>query len=99
MKMNYKANKKQFIGSSDIASLTIRIPRNAFILDFGKDGNYYAYVIDESYEIPEHYQCVGQGNSWLKIYDDEELVRTFKADEILIYRAGEMGCIIQTINH
>lgn len=95
---NYKDCEQVFIGSSDIASLTLRSPMEATILNFGEDGDYQAYIIDnKDVEIPSHYSLVTEFETWLKIYDDEELTQRFNADKIEIYRAGEMGCIIRLL--
>lgn len=66
-------------------------------LDFGEDGSYMAYVVDEDAEIGAHYKKVADFKHWLKIYDDDELTYRVNAQEINIYRAGDFGCIIQTI--
>lgn len=66
-------------------------------LDFGEDGSYMAYVVDEDAEIGAHYKKVADFKHWLKIYDDDELTYRINAQEINIYRAGDFGCIIQTI--
>jgi hypothetical protein len=67
------------------------------VLDFGEDGVYGAYIIDENTEIGSHYSKVATFNDWLKIYDDDELTYKVYAEEINIYRAGDFGCIIQVI--
>ena len=95
---NYKNYKKVYIGESDIASLTLRAPTKAHILKFGSDGCYEAYIVDGKAEIGNHYKLDFTCNHWLKIYDDFELVKTFKADEIKVYTVGSFGCIIQLIN-
>lgn len=92
---NYKDYEKVFIGGSNIASLTLRSPIDATVLNFGEDNNYLAYVVDAEAEIGEHYKKVYECENWLKIYDDDGLVKEFKADKIEVYRAGEMGCIIR----
>ena len=94
---NYKNYEKQFIGSSDIASLTLRAPRKAMLLDFGQDARYSAYVVDEECEIPEHYTLVAEAENWMKVYDDDQLTAEFRANRIEVYRAGEMGCLIRLI--
>lgn len=100
---NYKDFEKEYIGSSDIASLIlVGIGENEIGLDlkelhFGGDGSYKAYIVDQKdVEIGSHYQKVAEFTHWLKIYDDIELVKRFRADHIIVYRAKEMGCIIQT---
>lgn len=99
---SYNDFEKQYIGSSDIASLIlvgykegegfITIP-----LQFGQDDSYNAYIVEGEAEIGSHYEKRAEFNSWLKIYDDEELVKSFKGNKIIVYRAAEMGCIIQII--
>lgn len=99
---NYKEFERTYIGSSDIASLILVGCRNneglkTATLDFGEDGDYRAYVIDSEVKIGSHYRKVATFNHWLKIYDDDKLTLRFDAKEINIYRAGDFGCIIQTI--
>jgi len=98
---NYKEFEKEYIGSSDIASLIlVGCGENSLKLKelhFGGDGSYQAYVVDRETEIPKHYKKAEEFNIWLKIYDDEELVKEFEADKIEVYRAGEMGCIVKLI--
>ena len=106
---NYKTDyEKHYIGTSDIASLLLVAfdsdLRSEF-LNFGKDGSYYAYVVDEECEIPEHYTLKhsfkrsddSSCSCWLKIYDDDQVICQFRAAEIKIYRAGEQGAIVQLI--
>lgn len=95
--MNYKDYKNEYIGDSDIASLTLRCPDSASILNFGEDGSYYAYVVDKNAEIGSHYREVYRCKYWLRIYDDSSLAKKFYGEEIIIYRAGDFGCIIQII--
>ena len=99
----YKDFGKQYIGSSDIASLILvgcnknKKELQLKELHFGGDGSYRAYIVYGNAEIGKHYKKVEEFNSWLKIYDDEELVREFNGEKIIVYRAAEMGCIIQVI--
>lgn len=98
----YKDFKKQYIGSSDIASLILAGYKDGegFIttpLHFGQDRSYSAYIVEGEAEIGSHYEKRAEFDTWLKIYDDEELVKTFDAKKIIVYRAAEMGCIIQVI--
>lgn len=88
---------KVYIGASDIASLTARSVFDVYNLSFGEDGTYSAYECFGDVEIGEHYSKVFSGKSWLKIYDDSELVYNKHFDEFPffdIYRAGNFGCII-----
>lgn len=96
---NYKDFPKVYIGSSDIASLTVRAGGDVTALNFGEDGAYYAYIVTERAEIGEHYKKMFSTPShWIAIYDDDEKVFTRRdkdAQRINIYRAGEFGCIIE----
>ena len=65
------------------------------IIYSGAGNDYYAYIVDSDAEIGEHYTKVAEFKGWLRIYDDSFLTHEFNADKISIYRAGEMGCIIQ----
>ena len=104
MAKSYKEFEKVYIGDSDIASLILAggglyTPIWTQTLSFGEDASYYTYVVNgKDVEIGAHYREVAKFKSWLKIYDDYELVKTFKANKIVVYRAGEMGCIIQLID-
>lgn len=98
---NYK-EKKINLGYSDIAALVLVGYREgvgavAKMLEFGGDGSYSAYLVDETVDIPAHYSLTAEFNSWLKIYDDDELVAKYTAKNIKLYRAGEFGLIIQII--
>ncbi len=101
---NYKDFNKIYIGVSDIACLTMTGFRKGTgattqLLCFMEDGGYSAYhVTEKDVSIGKHYELVAEFNSWLKIYDDMELAKSFKADVIRVYRAGDWGCIIQTYN-
>lgn len=100
---DYHEYKKQYIGGSDIAALILvgiggEDGLVCQILDFGGDGGYDAYIVDEDAEIGSHYELVGKYTDWLKIYDDQTLVKEFDADLIEVYRAGEFGCVIKVIN-
>ena len=98
---------KEYIGESDIAGLIlVGFGESGAIetgfLHFGGDGAYDAYIVDEDAIIPDHYGKVFElmpymGDCWLKIYDDTELTFRARAKRISVYRAGEMGCIIQLI--
>lgn len=98
---NYKDFKKIVIGGSDIAALVLvgctEEGVESHMLNFGQDDSYRAYIVDETAEIGSHYKKVAHFGYWMKVYDDEGLVRYFKAKEINVYRAAEMGCVIQLI--
>lgn len=99
MARSYKEFSKEYIGSSDVASLTLRSPMEACVLSFGRDGSYSAYICEgDDVEIGAHYTRQFSGAYWLKIFDDSEKTYDhygdgeFKAFDV--YTAGEMGCII-----
>ena len=98
---NYKDFEMKAIGGSDIASLTVRTADAVFPLDFGSDGEYAAYIVDEPATIGEHYRKVFSSPSpWMKIYDDNGLVFDMKSYDIKgfnIYRAGVFGCIVEVM--
>ena len=97
----YKEYEKKYIGMSDIANLILAgFSDNGLrltALHFGMDNDYYAYIVDSDAEIGKYYTKVAEFRSWLRIYDDSFLTQEFNADKINVYRAGEMGCIIQLI--
>jgi hypothetical protein len=98
---SYKDFRQITIGDSDIASLVlVGCKQNqgavSEMLNFGEDGLYKAYYVDEPCEMGEHYKLISSFESWLKIYDDSEL--TFhEYGDFNIYRAGEFGCIIEKV--
>lgn len=96
---NYKDYRKMNIGSSNIAALIMAGggQKNPSWLLFGEDGSYFAYIVDENVILPEHYSETIQFDIWMKIYDDDGLVRDFHADQIKVYQAGAFGVIIQLI--
>lgn len=100
---SYKEYDSVSLGGSDIAVLTFTgyTEKNglvAKVLNFGSDGSYNAYLVDENAEIGNHYELVLKFDSWVNVYDDMGVVEQFKADHIKVYRAGDFGCIIQLIN-
>lgn len=100
---SYKEYDKIYIGSSDIATLTVVALREdgeqlAQTLDFGIDSNYFAYLVDDNAHIGDHYKLVQTCKYWMKVFDDQELTLDLHAATIKIYRAGECGCIIQCID-
>jgi hypothetical protein len=104
MNKTYKDFKKEYIGSSDVAALTMVGYQegkgiSAEILRFSEDGDYDAYIVEGAAEIGEHYTLVAEFDSWLKIYDDDSLKLRADADIIKVYRAGQFGCIIQILNN
>ena len=91
---SYKEFDKHSLGYSDIASVVLRGCDNLAEMRFGGDGNYSAYVVTERAEIGEHYHEVFRCHNWLWVYDDDDRVLIVYGDEIIVYRAGNMGCII-----
>lgn len=103
MMTNYKDFNKEYIGDSDNAALILvgccEKGLKAKVLSFGEDNSYSAYIVDGvDVEIGNHYKEIAEFNNWLKIYDDEGLSKKIEAEYIKVYRAGEMGCIIQKYN-
>lgn len=101
---NYKDFKQQFIGDSDIAALVLVGYRKCegvvpFMLNFGKDASYHAYIVNgEDVNIGKHYNEIIRFNEWMRIYDDCGYTTKFEGKQIIVYRAAEMGCIIQIID-
>lgn len=96
--MDYYNYPKVYIGGSDRAKLIWTSWNGVGFIDFVEDGEYDAYVVDESANIGLHYYLVASGTKWLTVYDDNGL--TYKVDHITawrIYRAGDKGCVIQLI--
>ena len=99
---SYRDYDRVYIGSSDIASLTIVAPRDngdplAKSLDFGIDSNYFAYLVDGEAKIGDHYKLVQCCRYWMKVFDDQELTLKLHAPIIKVYRAADCGCIIQCL--
>lgn len=94
--MNYKEFKKVHIGTSDIAALTLRSVCDVANLSFGGDNSYYAYECFGEVEIPERYNLVFEGKTWLRIYDDNGLsyIKHKHGQTVKIYRCGDYDCII-----
>lgn len=94
---NYKDYPRYHLGCSDIARLILSSHDKLEYLNFGGDGSYKAYLVDEEAEIGAHYGLVFEATSWLTVFDDDERTLKIYAKEIKVYQAGECGCIIQTI--
>ena len=103
---SYKEYEKKYIGMSDIANLILAGSSDnglkLAVLHFGMDNDYYAYIVDADAEIGELYTKVAEfktkktkKKNKIRIYDDSFLTQEFNANKISVYRAGEMGCIIQ----
>lgn len=97
---SYKLYESSYIG--DIAALILAGISDgglqSKVLDFGEDGRYSAYIVDEDAEIGSHYEKQHEFTNWMTIYDDDTCVRTYHAEKIIVYRAGDFGCIIQLIH-
>lgn len=84
------------VGFSDIACLIYQFARGGVgEIKFGGDGDYHAYIIDETIEVPSHYEEVARGQKWLNVYDDEGKRLSLDAPYIKIYRAGGYGLLIR----
>lgn len=98
---NYHEYPRVYMGCSDIASLILVgcTPTGVGVsgLRFGGDGTYHAYFVDEDAEIGTHYYEVARYTHWFRVYDDLGLQHTLAADEIIVYRAGEYGCVVQFV--
>lgn len=94
---NYKSYPTLSLGCSDIARVILSTHDQLSYLHLGGDGSYKAYLVDEEAEIGAHYRLAFEATSWLKIFDDTDLVAKIYAERIKIYRAGECGCIVQVI--
>ena len=89
-------------GMSDIASLVLVYFDNVDyevqlrILPMGSDGAYRGRVVYNDVEIPSHYTKQFSINaSWVKIYDDDSLVRIGKGGATYeFYTAGERTLLI-----
>lgn len=92
------------LGASEIAALVLVGMRDGKlcteILNFGTDGRYTAYIVrNKNTSIPSHYDLISMWDTWLRIYDDEQLMfhhHKYKC-KIEIYRAGEFGTIIRIL--
>ena len=91
--------KKDYIGASDIAELTLCCNGEKTPLHFGEDGTYHAYIVHGTCDIPLHYAEVAQFKDKIDIIDDDGFVTCYEANVIRVYRAGEFGCIIQLLDN
>lgn len=98
----YKDNT-QSIGYSDVASVVLRGIQDGKqvvkLLNFGEDGDYKAYIVEDRDLIPEHYFLKEAFNYWMDIYDDETCTLKLKGDVIEVYTAGMRGCLILIESH
>lgn len=100
---SYKDYPKQWIGSSDVASLWFCGEISTKEVHFGKDGDYSAYIIPDNVPIGDHYKLCTLATSTayntIKIVDEKGIAQTILTNVIgaHIYRAGEMGIIIKYI--
>ena len=95
-------NQEIFIGTTEYDSIILVGPQNnkiaAEVLNFSGSGNFTAILVEDNEEVGSNYKLVAEFNSWLKIYDDNQLVWEIWASKIKIYRADSVGCVIQLIN-
>lgn len=94
--------EKVSIGSSDSARLeVIHTTENGIsksYLNFGEDGDYKAYVVDEKCVIPDTYElrCTFE-SGYVNIFDDSWNHVFIEGETVQIYRRGNFGCIIKII--
>ena len=84
---------KEYIGCSAGAFLTlvgyVEGSLKAFILEFSEIELYCAHIVKgEDVEIDSNYQLCASFSTWMKIYDDDSLTRTYEAEKINVYRDG-----------
>lgn len=102
MAKHYKDYPLRNFGYSDIASLVCvyfdndenRVKTCTF--GIGSDGSYRGRVVYNDVDIPDHYyKQMTLNASWLKLYDDREVVMTLNHEAIYdIYTAGEHTVLI-----
>lgn len=95
---DYK-KKKDYIGASGIAELTLCCNGEKTPLYFGENGSYHAYIVCGSCYIPLYYVKVAQFKDKVDIIDDDGFVTCYEASVIRVYRAGEFCCIIQLLDN
>lgn len=94
--------EKVFIGGSDSARLEVIHATehgvSTHYLNFGEDGDYKAYVVDEKCTIPDTYElrCAFEGGC-VDLFDDEGYNVHIEGETVQIYRRGDFGCIIKII--
>lgn len=98
---NYKDCPRLELGLSDIAALTVAGMSEdgsgavAALLNFGGDGDYSAYLADDSTQIPGHYTRALAFRSWAKVFDDFGRMTEFSGRRIEFWRAGDFGLIVR----
>ena len=96
---SYKDYEKKILGTSDVSTLVLVGMVLGVVtpvtLRFGADATYTAYVVDNDAKIGDHYSEVARFSGWMKVYDDDGCAASFNSDEIVVYRAERMGCIIR----
>jgi len=92
-----KDKPKEYIGYSDSAFLVLvgeADELTAKVLKMGGDGDYFTYMMGEEY-CPDYYKLVATFKKWVRVYDDERLVKTYRGDIIEFWRAGDYGVAIR----
>lgn len=94
--------EKVFIGSSDSARLKVIHRVGGYVsksyLNFGEDGEYEAYIVDEKCTIPDTYELrYSFEGGYVDLFDDEGYNVYIKGETVQIYRRGNFGCIIKII--
>jgi hypothetical protein len=98
---NYK-ERAEDIGSSQYGCIILLGVKEPFglraeLLKFTSIQNYTAYIL-EDIEPPKFYHLFSSFEKWLSVYDENALTRTYKSDKINVFRAGDVGVIIQLVN-
>lgn len=110
-KIILKQKDRCYIGSSDIAAVIANGPAldggglKPKVIKFGGDGSYYAYLVDENQENPDHLELLGSFRNWVRLYDDMGLTLHLRPEwddkaqrmnyyNYFIYKGGDYDCII-----
>lgn len=94
--------EKVFIGSSDSARLEVIHRAGDYVsksyLNFGEDGEYEAYIVDEKCKIPDTYELrYSFEGGYVDLFDDGGYNVYIEGETVQIYRRGDFGCIIKII--
>ena len=104
---NYKEYGRWFIGESEIATLICtgidekEEDLETYLLEFGYDGEYFAYIVDEEVEIKPSYKLLHTFTYWCRFYDDYGKSYEETAKKINIYSVGDsdnFDIVIQIIH-
>lgn len=89
------------LGTSDRATLTLiecwdKV--KVYDMNMFSSGEYSALVIDETVDVPAHYELEHEFEKKVRIYDDNGFAKEFTANKIRFYRDDIFGIIIQLVN-